>query len=333
MIDYIIILILLIMLINFLIYRKKQCKSLDKFSGLPQENYKLYIHTVFLLKENIPFLREWIIYNLKLGFTKIYLYDNTGSVGRNGSNKTTNKYNFNFDEIINLTDKQIDNELQDILTTYKDNLVYIKWQPKDKNGDIIYGFSDSVIDYTNRVQSDGIDNNDIIYTAFIDIDEFIYSSTNLNLIDLVINKYRNNINKIIIKQKKFTDRFCNNTNVIDIVDTIDNIDTTDWACKQIIKNDSIDIKNIVNMHNIGILNGKIETLEIDVLRFNHYNVNTKQIDWMKKFYKMNEFNFTTDNSLQKKYKDHINNICGNKCSDMINYSKIGKELCVSIVLP
>ena len=322
MIEYILIIIVLLILINFIIYINSPCKKIDNFSDT--SNYKLYIHTVFLLKENIPFLREWIIYHLNLGFSKIYLYDNTGSVGRNGSNKTTNKYNFNFDEIITLTDKQIDNELQDILTTYKDNLIYIKWQPKNEAGDIVYGFSDSVIDYTKRVKDNGV-----IYTAFIDIDEFIFSSNNINLLDFVIEQYRNNINKIIIKQKKFTDRFCNSKKVIDIVDTIDNIDTSDWACKQIINNKSINIKEVVNMHNIGILNGDTKTIDIDTLRFNHYNVNAKQIEWMKNFYKMDNFNFASDSSLSR-YKKYIDEKCCNK--NMIDYSKISSELCVKIAL-
>jgi hypothetical protein len=313
-----IILIIILCIVNWY-----KCKQTDNFQSEPI--YQLNIHTVFLLKENIPFLREWILYNLNLGFDKIYLYDNTGSIGRNGSNKTTNKYNFNFDEIIILSDNQIKAELDDILSTYKNNLVYIKWQPKNDNGDIVYGFDDSVKDYVERTK----DAKNIIYTAFIDIDEFIFSKLNINLRNYIIEQYTFNTNKIILTQKKFTDRFCNKGNVIDIVDTIEDINTSGWACKQIIKNSAIDINNIVNMHNINIISGEIITVPEDMFRFNHYNVNAKQLEWMKNYFSTDTFNFTTDNSLQR-YKNIIYKECNNKCSNInniINYNKIDSSLC------
>ena len=38
---------------------------------------QIAIHTVFILKENILFLEEWIKYHILLGFNKFYLYDNS----------------------------------------------------------------------------------------------------------------------------------------------------------------------------------------------------------------------------------------------------------------
>ena len=38
---------------------------------------KIAIHTVFILKENILFIEEWIYYHILLGFNKFYLYDNS----------------------------------------------------------------------------------------------------------------------------------------------------------------------------------------------------------------------------------------------------------------
>ena len=310
-----IILIIILCIINF-----TRCNESFK----PDPIYQLNIHTVFLLKENIPFLREWVIYHLNLGFDKIYLYDNTGSIGRNGSNKTTNKYNFNFDEIISLSDDQIKAELNDILSTYKKNLVYIKWQPKNDKGEIVYGFNDSVKNYIERTKN----TRNIVYTAFIDIDEYIFSKLNVNLRNYIIEQYTFNTNKIILTQKKFTDRFCNPANVIDIIDTIVNIDTVGWANKQIINNNAIDVNNIVNMHNISILAGEIITAPEDILRFNHYNVNAKQIDWMKTYYSADKFDYGTDNSMIR-YRDIIYKQCGNKCNTnkMINRNKISSNLC------
>lgn len=35
------------------------------------------IHSVFIAKENILFLEEWIDYHLLIGFNRFYLYDNS----------------------------------------------------------------------------------------------------------------------------------------------------------------------------------------------------------------------------------------------------------------
>ena len=40
-----------------------------------------------IIKENLPFLREWIIYHQLIGFDNFYIYDNTGSIGYDGSDK------------------------------------------------------------------------------------------------------------------------------------------------------------------------------------------------------------------------------------------------------
>ena len=103
-------LILLILIISIvlirLIIKKKNKNNIENFKD-PDLNIKLNIHSVLIIRENIPFLREWVIYHLNLGFDKIYLYDNTGSIGIDGSNVTKNKYNFNFNEIIKINEENI----------------------------------------------------------------------------------------------------------------------------------------------------------------------------------------------------------------------------------
>lgn len=37
------------------------------------------MHTVFILHENIPYIREWLIYHIALGVDKFYMYDNSNS--------------------------------------------------------------------------------------------------------------------------------------------------------------------------------------------------------------------------------------------------------------
>ena len=80
------------------------------------------------------------------------------------------------------------------------------------------------------------------------------------------------------------------------------------------------------MHNIKT-EGKSHLCDLNELRFNHYNVNNIQIDWMKGFLKKNYFEHGKDNSMKKfkyllkkynipkhkfnkKYYDSIkNNVC------------------------
>ena len=296
-------------------------------------NLKLAIQTVFIVKENLPFLREWIIYHLHIGFDKIFLYDNTGSIGIDNSNKTMNKYAFNFNNIIQLDDNVVNNELQSILNDFKDNVIYVKWQPKDSEGNIIYGQTEAIKHYITNYK----DMTD--YTAYTDTDEFIFSVNNTNIKDYIFNLTKDDVTKIVITQKKFADRFCNKEkkNILDIYNTIENIDTSGWAPKIIIKNDSTNIDNIGNIHSIESINGKTVVAPMDTLRFNHYNVNKKQIDWMKGFYNkqsIDDFTYGNDNSISR-YSNIINSKCNNKCSkqhNFINLDEINKDynnLCIS----
>jgi len=294
---------------------------------------KLAIQTVFIVKENLPFLREWILYHLHIGFDKIFLYDNTGSIGIDDSNKNMNKYAFNFNNIIKLDDNAVNNEMQSILNDFKDNVIYVKWQPKDAKGNIIYGQTEAIKHYINNYGSI------TDYTAYTDTDEFIFSVNNTNIKDYIRNLAKDDVTKIVINQKKFEDRFCNKdlTNILDITNTIENIDTSGWAPKIIIKNESTKIDNIGNIHSIETTNGKIFHTPMDTLRFNHYNVNKKQIEWMKGFYNkssVNDFTYGNDNS-SLRYSDTIKSQCNNKCSNrnnLINLDEITKEysnLCIA----
>ena len=289
-------------------------------------NIKLAIQTVFILKENLPFLREWIIYHLHIGFDKIFLYDNTGSIGIDSSNKSINKYSFNFNNIIKLDDNEVNNEMQNILNDFKDNVIYVKWQPKDSYGNIIYGQTDAIKHYIKQY---GYITD---YTAYTDTDEFIFSVNNTNIKEYIISLAKDDVKKIVIKQKKFADRFCNKTliNILDMTNTIEDIDTSGWAPKIIIKNESTNIDNISNIHSIETNNGKTFDAPMDTLRFNHYNVNKKQIDWMKGFYNKSsntDFTYGNDNSILR-YSDIIKSKCNNKCSNknnFINLDEITKE--------
>lgn len=265
------------------------------------ENFKnksiLSIHSVFKAEENILFLEEWIKYHKYIGFDRFYLYDNSGSIGEGeGSMSSTNinKYNMNFNEIIK-NKSYIKNTLNKILEKYPE-IIYIKWQPRNNKNQIIYAQAKAFEDYINKYS------NESDWTAFIDIDEFIFKKDyNKDYIkkfihDKEIEKYT----KLQIEQKKFKDRFCNLKKSIFDIDTTIEVPYT-WAPKIIAKNSEF-LKNISHNeipHSMNLKKNKVYKCDINELRFNHYNLNASQFKWMQSFFKKKNFLLKKDNSMKK----------------------------------
>lgn len=261
------------------------------------------IHTVFILKENILFLEEWIKYHIHIGFDNFYLYDNTGSKYQDIHNgdiiemNKTNKYGINYDKYID--DEQIEKKFKDILNKYKNNIIYIKWQPKNENGEIEYGYGKSINHYIKKYKKDNE------WTAFIDMDEFIYMKNRESIKDFINEK--KNYNKIIMNMKNFDDRFLHvNKSIFDIDNSIKHQDIfIGWGNKNICRNSDLAHPNSDSMHNIKVNNEKqYNSKNIDEIRFNHYNVNKKKLEWMKGYFK-NNFEIEKDNSM-KKFKNIVN---------------------------
>jgi hypothetical protein len=96
---------ILVFILLFLFINKK-----ENFQSNKNSNPKIAIQTVFILKENLPFLEEWIVYHKKIGIDKFYLYDNTGSKFIENNNGT-NKRKINYDKAISLTNEEVNNEM------------------------------------------------------------------------------------------------------------------------------------------------------------------------------------------------------------------------------
>jgi hypothetical protein len=93
------------------------------------------------------------------------------------------------------------------------------------------------------------------------------------------------ISCVKLNQKKFLDRFLSTEKFI----TQDfkcisehTIDTSKWAPKNIVR--CKDVVHVSYIHEI-LVNKKTYTPELNILRFNHYNFNKKQSEWMKGYYK------------------------------------------------
>ena len=267
--KYKLLFVLLIICLLFIEYKK------NYFLENYLKNFKLAIHTVFLPKENILFIEEWIKYHINLGVDHFYLYNNDGSVGRNGSDKNKNKYNIPFNKVINIDYKK---EIEKINKKYP-QVTFIKWMPRDCKNKITYNYPLSIKHYIKNYKK----KND--WTVFIDMDEFIVlKDTNSNDIkSYIMDKDKQNINKIVILQKKFEDRFCClDKSVFSINKTLENVNTNGWGEKNICKNENLN-NNFRNcsMHHILMNNENKIKEKLNKLRFNHYNMNLKQLQWTK----------------------------------------------------
>lgn len=240
----------------------------------------LAIHTVFILRENFLFLEEWVRYHLGLGFDHIYLYDNSGSIEYERNFGGHNKYDVDFRALTAaITEDQLSQGVADIARKFNGRLTIINWSPKSADGEIIYVQKDTIIDYFEKY-SKLCD-----WTAFIDIDEFIYCSSSFRKI--MTKQGKSDAGSVILQQKKFMNRFDNlNKRVVEIFKCIESLDTSEWGMKVIVRNICFDPKSLIDwgIHFIPVKDCSLFVPESDKLRFNHYNVNQKQMEWMKGFF-------------------------------------------------
>lgn len=241
------------------------------------------IHSVFILKENILFLEEWIDYHIQLGFNKFYLYDNskvTKSCHWNTQNDKfkegkINKYGINYDDIISLSDKELYNTFTLIIKKYK-CIDVIEWSPKDDNGNILYNQVQAHNHCLKRMKRDNVE-----WCANIDMDEFIVLNKHATIQDYIkrVSHHlttgffnRNKINAIALSQIRFDTRFNNLNNLVTEINKRTVHEYPLYHSVKIIYNIRNTIKTDVHMwHGVGrIILGNMN----DIL-FNHYNTDLK----------------------------------------------------------
>ena len=171
---------------------------------------KMAIHTVFILKENILFLEEWIYYHILLGFNKFYLYDNSKVIKSGGCHPNhkcfkpgkVNKYGANYDKIVNMTDTQMNQYVQKLCEKYK-CIEIIEWSPTDKEGNILHNQTEAHNHCLKILKRDTID-----WCANIDMDEYIVIN-DFDNIEKYISSLPSKINNIRLGQLRFDSRFNN----------------------------------------------------------------------------------------------------------------------------
>ena len=254
---------------------------------------KIAIHTVFILKENILFLEEWIYYHILLGFNKFYLYDNSKMNKVTGfDNKPNhkiignkvNKYGVNYDKIVNMTDIQINQYVQKLCEKYK-CIEIIEWSPTDKEGKIVYDQIKAHNHCLKKLKSDKID-----WCAIIDMDEYIVIK-DFDNIEKYILSLPQKIQNIKMGQVRFDSRFNNVGKLV--------TDITNAEIKGFDRNKSN--KNIFNIENTIYV--KIHSVDIKK-EFSQYRPSTKEM-WFN-HYKLNNNNYKHINNINVNIKTKLN---------------------------
>jgi hypothetical protein len=234
------------------------------------------IHSVFILKENILFLEEWIDYHIQLGFNKFYLYDNS-KVNKSGgchikhkcfTPGKVNKYNINYDELINLTDEELYNKFNKIINKYK-CINVIEWSPKDTSGVVLFNQPEAHMHCLTRLKNDTIQ-----WCANIDMDEYIVLKNHSTIQDY-INSLNTNVSCIYMSQKRFDSRF---NNIGKPVTSINLIEQSQLPLNH--SNKCIYKINTTECMRIHSWKGSGAELKHDLnnIWFNHYKLNNSKYD-------------------------------------------------------
>ena len=155
------------------LYRLAKYRLSRKTNATP----KIGIHTVLIAKENILFLKEWIHYHKLKGVEYFFLYDNSGVTQKSQDEERirdllpskVNKYSIPYDDIVTLSPTDISKILDEISDEIPNIFVH-RWQPRDDNGNIIYGQVEAQNDALARF------GHTVDWMVFMDMDEYLVSA-------------------------------------------------------------------------------------------------------------------------------------------------------------
>ena len=231
---------------------------------------KIAIHSVFIVKENILFLEEWIDYHIQIGVDAFYLYDNSKVEKRTGIDAhkkhmipgKVNKYNINFDKVVNLTDEQINEVLNKIKDKYNGILNIIEWSRRDAGGKVCYFQEEAHKDCHNRLKEANIE-----WCVSIDLDEFIVLKD--QMLKDYLTSLKSDISSVLLSQIEFESRFSNiGKPIVEINKMNEIIPEMNKATKYIYR-----VKNAKQLKvHVCSHSGKQIHPPTNVIWFNHYKI-------------------------------------------------------------
>jgi len=185
---------------------------------IQEKNVICGIHSVFIVKENILFLEEWIDHHWLLGFQYFFLYDNSKVQTKNYFNrnnpklipKKQNKHGISYDKMFNhLSQEEQEELLNKICNKYQGHIFIYEWSKKDKDGKIGH-FQDEALDHIlSALQKKEIFPN-VHWLACIDMDEYIYihpSKDGMISISSFLHSLHWSYSNVLLSQIKYESRF------------------------------------------------------------------------------------------------------------------------------
>ena len=224
----------------------------------------LAIMSVFILKENILFLEEWIQHHMSMGVDYFVLYDNSQTQKKDAKDPNVipgkvNKHNFNYDELISAEDAN--QLLKKILNKYREKIEIVTWAKKDKTGIIRYFQLEAFKHFCNTYY------RKFDFGLFIDIDEFMISRSSKNLKDIVKEMNANKITSMYFNSKLFSSRFNHIGESIYSINQCLNEDRNNEGQKSMVKLSAI--KKITNPHILSSIK-KAKMCNNNSMIFYHY---------------------------------------------------------------
>lgn len=224
----------------------------------------LAIMSVFILRENILFLEEWLEHHISMGVDYFVLYDNSQTQKKNSWNQNVipgkvNKHNVNYDELISHEDAN--QLLKKILNKHKGKIEILSWAKKDKNG-IIRHFQLEAFKHFCDTYYKKFD-----YGLFIDMDEFMISRSSKNLNDIVKEMNANKISSLYFNSKLFSSRFNHVGTPIKNINLCLKEDRINQGQKTLLKLNAV--AKIDNLHNLKSLEVQ-SVCNNDKMIFYHY---------------------------------------------------------------
>jgi hypothetical protein len=235
---------------------------------------KLSIQTLFLPRESLPYMEEWLVYHTLLGFDEFRLYDNTGSSGhlyspfrrKYGSRLT--KYG-----ISKISEDFSDDMLGDKVRTVcgKFNVELVPWPSAHLSQPIAL---EAIRDHCSSDDSD--------YTAFIDMDEYVCVGGGSKIKEFMKEEVEDKgFCGVRMSQQKMLhilrEKLTSGRRVWEITETFQ-METRGWAPKNILPTKGVSFGR--DIHNLSC-GGLLDQPDRDLIKINHYNTNEYQMHWLK----------------------------------------------------
>ena len=249
---------------------------------------RLAIMTVFLPRENLFFLDEWLRYHLAIGFGHVYLYDNSGSQFLDcGNNLEVTARNKRGEEVYrllaHLDDGGVAQELERVLAPFERHgfVTRIRWQPRDASGRITYGQVEAFLDYVRRFRKESE------WTSFTDLDEFVVPVRYEGMPEVLDELTRRKVSYVRMPQRCFASRFDEGGKPVERV--LEIARCSDWSApsfgpKAMIRNDTLRTRwsgRFDSIHTPAASGRAADRLlEPGLLRFNHYKFTQWELDWV-----------------------------------------------------